>query len=668
MNYIRNNFKDGDILYAETLNNMDNGIYRLSAILNSLPEWVLASSKPKYTIEEIEGAITETTVQNTINNTVSKVGLTGLYSDLIGAPQISGDDIDFSAYALKTDLDNYYLKKDPLVKTISTINGGIKTGVVSITAADLGAVKASDLATVATSGSYLDLTDLPSNYVERSELKDISFTGNYRDLIYAPIFLDDIWIKEKYERSELSLMPTAGNEYTLYIVTNNGVSKYYRWNGSVYEEINNMLVTSSYTTNNRFKVLEDLTQRLDESVSTINDQLSNLNNNTTLVIDPTFKNEGQAADAKLTGERLNIVEEYIAVHSGSNQKVYLTQEVADALYIKSDSVGGVTYKNCEFLTETYPGSNVYELSSQIVITQYGEQNITKLIDNFSYDHTFNGSQINFTARTLYDLAANTSLFLNTEVENRKEADKNILDPNYFASYGTGSSWNISSTVQTSKILSILGTIDEYTGISNENNTANSYILKIRQDIGSLAGDQVRLSITGVSMPNLVFKIFFYDEYNNIITFNTKKVFEIKENELIKIPDNAISFNILYDKFYNGAIITDFTFSLWAKDVLQHEALFLKNADELYIENESINLLDLKKQSEEFFAYSFYSVMLNNSWLWPDKIKNMIPADRVTFLGEYIKSFYNGGYWDRTQVEQAVAFGYITEELKNQILN
>ncbi|MGN1326573.1 MAG: XkdX family protein [Clostridia bacterium] len=57
-------------------------------------------------------------------------------------------------------------------------------------------------------------------------------------------------------------------------------------------------------------------------------------------------------------------------------------------------------------------------------------------------------------------------------------------------------------------------------------------------------------------------------------------------------------------------------------------------------------------------------MLNNSYLWPDKINSMIPADRVTFLGGYIKTFYNGGYWDRTQVEQAVAFGYITEELKN----
>lgn len=667
MNYIRNNFKDGDILYAETLNNMDNGIYRLSAILNSLPEWVLASSKPKYTIEEIEGAITETTVQNTINNTVSKVGLTGLYSDLIGAPQISGDDIDFSAYALKTDLDNYYLKKDPLVKTISTINGGIKTGVVSITAADLGAVKTSDLATVATSGSYLDLTDLPSNYVERSELKDISFTGNYRDLIYAPIFLDDIWIKEKYERSELSLMPTIGNEYTLYIVTNNGVSKYYRWNGSVYEEINNMLVTSSYTTNNRFKVLEDLTQRLDESISTINDQLSNLNNNTTLVIDPTFKNEGQAADAKLTGERLDIVEEYIAVHSGADQKTYITQEVADALYIRSDSIGGVTYKNCEFLTETHAGSNVYELSPQIVITSYGGENLSKLIDTYQYDHTFNGESIQFTARTLYDLAGNTQIYLNTEIEDRQTADDTILNPNKYATFNTGLSWNLNTSSGAGKTLIIKGYINEYTGEITKSSLQNFYIFDINQDISSLAGYQARISNGGL-FPELEFKVFFYDESNENIIIGSQRYLSVKEGQLLKIPKNAVTMNILYYYLYDSNPTNNFTLSLWKKETKQHSAIYLNDANELYIENNIINLLELDNSVLANLAYSFYIAMLTDNTLWPEKTNNMIPADRANFYYQYIISFYNAGIWDATQVNQAVEHNYISEELKNQILS
>ena len=656
MNYVRNNFKDGDILYAETLNNMDNGIYRLASAIGALPGWSQSATKPEYDISEIKNSIGINEVNQAINTTVSKVGLTGLYSDLIGAPQISNNEIDFDAYALKTDLDKYYLKTDPLVKTISTVNGGNKSGAVTITAADLGAVQLKDLATVASTGSYKDLLDKPSTHVERSELSDVAFTGNYNNLKYAPIFLDGSWISAKEEQSTLNLFPTTGNEYTLYIVTYNGTSTYYRWNGNTYEQINNMLVTSSYTTNERFKLLEATSTTLSKDVNTLKNQLSNLEDGGTLVIDQTFTNEWQAADAKLTGERLQFLEDYVDSQSGGASVTYLTQEMGDAMYVQTAGEQQVTYKNCEFLTETYPNSGVWELSPNIVITANGENNISDLINNYGYKDR---EEI-FTIYDIYDTQQDNIIAIDNEINNRINDIDKVLNPDKYALFQEYATFNIGYGSGTGPIRGVYGSINTITGESNFSGST-SIILQNRQDIGSLAGQQVMFSLGHSN--SYVFRIFFYDGYNNLVKINYNNYLDIDEGAIFTVPSEAISFNLSF----STSVANSFSVIFSKKSVREHSAIYLADKNKLYIENNSINLLDIQSTAERSVAYSFYVGMMFDISLWPEKVATMIPADRTAFYADYISTFYKKGYWDASQVRDAVDMGFITEAWRDSIL-
>ena len=656
MNYIRNNFKDGDILYAETLNNMDNGIYRLASAIGALPGWSQSATKPEYDISEIKNSISINEVNQAINTTVSKVGLTGLYSDLIGAPQISDNEIDFNAYALKTDLDKYYLKTEPLVKTISTLNGGNKSGAVTITAADLGAVQLKDLATVASTGSYKDLLDKPSTYVERSELSNAAFTGNYADLKYAPIFLDSSWITAKEEKSALNLFPTVGNEYTLYIVTYNGTSTYYRWNCNTYQQINNMIVTNSYTTNERFKILETTSSTLTKDVNNLKEQLSKVEEGEALVIDQTFTNEWQAADAKLTGERLQFLEDYVDSQSGGSSVTYLTQEMGDAMYVQSAGEQQVTYKNCQFLTETYPNSGIWELSPNIVVTANGEENISDLINSYGYKDR---GDI-FTIYDIYDTQQDNIIAINNEINNRIEDIDHILNPDNYALFNEAATFNIGYNSGAGSIRGVYGSINTITGESNFSGST-SVILQNKQDIGSLAGQQIMFSL-GYSN-NYVFRIFFYDGYNNLVKINYNNYLDIDEGAIFTVPAEAVNFNLSF----STAIPNSFSIIFSRKTVREHSAIYLTDKDKLYIENNSIDLLEVQSIANQSIAYSFYVGMMFDISLWPEKVETMIPADRVAFYADYISTFYKKGYWDASQVQDAVDMGFITEMWRDSIL-
>lgn len=87
---------------------------------------------------------------------------------------------DLSVYATTQAMNTALASKQDTISDLSTIRSGAQAGAT--------AVQPSDLATVATSGSYDDLTDKPdlSIYAESSDLATVATTGDYDDLVNKP--------------------------------------------------------------------------------------------------------------------------------------------------------------------------------------------------------------------------------------------------------------------------------------------------------------------------------------------------------------------------------------------------------------------------------------------------------------------------------------------------
>lgn len=87
---------------------------------------------------------------------------------------------DLSVYATTQAMNTALAGKQDTISDLSTIRSGAQAGST--------AVQPSDLATVATSGSYDDLTDKPdlSIYAESSDLATVATTGSYDDLSDKP--------------------------------------------------------------------------------------------------------------------------------------------------------------------------------------------------------------------------------------------------------------------------------------------------------------------------------------------------------------------------------------------------------------------------------------------------------------------------------------------------
>ena len=87
---------------------------------------------------------------------------------------------DLSVYATTQAMNTALAGKQDTISDLSTIRSGAQAGAT--------AIQPSDLATVATTGDYDDLTDKPdlSIYAESSDLATVATTGDYDDLINKP--------------------------------------------------------------------------------------------------------------------------------------------------------------------------------------------------------------------------------------------------------------------------------------------------------------------------------------------------------------------------------------------------------------------------------------------------------------------------------------------------
>lgn len=87
---------------------------------------------------------------------------------------------DLSVYATTQAMNTALASKQDTISDLSTIRSGAQAGAT--------AVQPSDLATVATTGDYNDLTDKPdlSIYAESSDLATVATTGDYDDLVNKP--------------------------------------------------------------------------------------------------------------------------------------------------------------------------------------------------------------------------------------------------------------------------------------------------------------------------------------------------------------------------------------------------------------------------------------------------------------------------------------------------
>lgn len=108
--------------------------------------------------QDIEGKVNKTDLAN--------VAFSGNYSDLKGKPTIP-EGADLTGYAT----ENWVESQGYLTEHQSLANYALKSEIPSLT----GYVKTADLSTVATSGSYEDLTNKPN-----------LFSGNYQDLTNKP--------------------------------------------------------------------------------------------------------------------------------------------------------------------------------------------------------------------------------------------------------------------------------------------------------------------------------------------------------------------------------------------------------------------------------------------------------------------------------------------------
>lgn len=132
---------------------------------------------------------------------LATVATTGSYDDLTDKP-------DLSVYATDSELSSGLATKQDTISDLATIRSGAALGATS--------VQPSDLATVATTGDYDDLTDKPdlSIYAESSNLATVATTGDYNDLSNKP---------------SIPTVPTAGNmlsvtSNTLNVTTTAGIT------------------------------------------------------------------------------------------------------------------------------------------------------------------------------------------------------------------------------------------------------------------------------------------------------------------------------------------------------------------------------------------------------------------------------------------------------------
>lgn len=104
---------------------------------------------------------------------LATVATTGAYSDLSGTP-------DLSVYATTSDLTTGLATKQDTINDLATIRSGAAAGAT--------AVQPGDLATVATTGAYGDLSGTPdlSIYAQTSSLATVATTGDYADLFNTP--------------------------------------------------------------------------------------------------------------------------------------------------------------------------------------------------------------------------------------------------------------------------------------------------------------------------------------------------------------------------------------------------------------------------------------------------------------------------------------------------
>ena len=109
--------------------------------------------------------------------------------------------VEEQGYATNTALRNGLANKQDTISDLGTIRSGAEAGWTAVQPEELSEyAKTSELAAIATSGSYNDLTDKPtiptttsqltndSNFVTSSSLSSVAFSGNYNDLIYKPLF------------------------------------------------------------------------------------------------------------------------------------------------------------------------------------------------------------------------------------------------------------------------------------------------------------------------------------------------------------------------------------------------------------------------------------------------------------------------------------------------
>lgn len=148
-------------------------------------------------------------------SSLKTVATTGNYDDLINKPSIPSFNstqmaainssvnstkvgnydshiADTMIHVTSTDKTNWNDKQDA-ISDLSTIRSGAQAGST--------AVQPGDLATVATTGSYNDLTNKPdlSVYAETSDLAKVATTGSYNDLVDKPNIPSGVIVDQQFD-------------------------------------------------------------------------------------------------------------------------------------------------------------------------------------------------------------------------------------------------------------------------------------------------------------------------------------------------------------------------------------------------------------------------------------------------------------------------------------
>lgn len=122
----------------------------------------------------------------------------------ITANKVSGYDAhvaDTDIHVTTSDKSTWNAKQDAIAD-LSTIRSGAEAGAT--------AIQPSDLATVATTGAYSDLSGTPdlSGYVESSDLSTVATTGDYDDLLNKPTIPAAVTVDQVYDSA--SANPQSG--------------------------------------------------------------------------------------------------------------------------------------------------------------------------------------------------------------------------------------------------------------------------------------------------------------------------------------------------------------------------------------------------------------------------------------------------------------------------